>query len=95
MPPTYMRKASIIIFPFAFNDSKSFDVLPFWLEESENNPELHDSVKVVVGTKLDAENKVVSMEAAQKLAKDNKAYFFATSAKTGIFARSREILTVF
>ena len=85
MPPTYMRKADIILFPFSFSDSKSFEILPFWLEESENNPELHDTVKVVVGTKSDIENKAVSIEMAQKLAKDNKAYFFATSAKTGTF----------
>ncbi|MFW9906382.1 MAG: Rab family GTPase [Candidatus Thorarchaeota archaeon] len=76
---------------FALNDRKSFNAVPHWIKEFRNtvNPQ---SIVVLVGNKNDLINeRVISSEDAQSMAKEYDVSYYETSALWG----GREIIEIF
>lgn len=76
-----MRGASIILIVYDVSRRGTFEGLNDWIkfikENSSDNP-----LVVVVGNKIDLEREVRT-EDGNKIAKDNKFFFFEVSAKNG------------
>ena len=76
---------------FDLTEQNSFDDLKLWLDEI-NNSDIDDKicVKMLIGNKLDCENKEVDEETAKKFAEENKMKYLSVSAKDGV-----NIITMF
>jgi len=78
---TYYRKAGGVMIVYDSTSRDSFDALPKWLQQVEENAD-ESIVKMIIGTKADGE--VVVPEAEGKAFADKHGCLFdTTSAKTG------------
>ena len=77
---------------FALNDRKSFNAVPHWIREFRSNANPH-SIVVLVGNKNDLNNdqKIITFEEAQSMAKKFNISYYETSALWG----GQEIIEVF
>ena len=87
----YLRESNGIFLVFDLTEQNSFDDLNLWLDEI-NNSDIDDKicVKMLIGNKLDCENKEVDEETAKKFAEENKMKYLSVSAKDGV-----NIITMF
>jgi len=86
MAPLYYRGAVAAILVFAVNDESSFEKLKEWVRELQSNVE-EPLILAIACNKVDmAEQRAVSLEAAQQYAASIGALIFETSAKqnTGV-----------
>jgi small GTP-binding protein len=77
----YYRNSDGILLIFDVTNMKSFNLLESWIREIKNETS-RDEV-VIVGNKIDLENRVVEDEDIQKFCNKNNYKFFTTSAATG------------
>ena len=64
---------------------ESFKRIDFWLNELKENNKIDELYIVLVGNKIDLEDKrVISKEEGEKYASDNKITYCEVSAKTGV-----------
>ena len=87
----YLRESNGIFLVFDLTDQTSFDDLDLWLDEI-NNSDIDDKicVKMLIGNKLDCENRKVDEETAQKFAEEKNMKYLSVSAKDGL-----NIITMF
>ena len=57
MAPLYYRDAQAILLAFSLTDQKSFEKLDTWFEDFEEKAAIGNSIKVLVGTKYDLDEK--------------------------------------
>ncbi len=78
---TYYKGAHGIILTYDVTDENSFKNIKNWVKQIEQNAQ-NTVCKVLVGNKCDREERKVTYEQGQELAKDVGMKFFETSAKT-------------
>lgn len=78
---TYYKGAHGIILTYDVTDENSFKNIRNWVKQIEQNAQ-NNVCKVLVGNKCDREDRKVSFDDGQKLAKEFNMQFFETSAKT-------------
>ncbi len=72
------------ILVFSVIDRKSFEHIIYWLNTIDENTDIKKKVIILIGNKIDVENRKVTEEEASNFAKDKKLKYFETSAKSGI-----------
>jgi len=78
---SFYKGAHGIIIVYDVTNIKSFNSVTKWIEnirEHTNNPNI-----ILIGNKLDAENRVVSFDQGNSFAINNNIKFYETSAKNG------------
>ena len=78
---SYYKNVNGIIIVYDITDQKSFESINKWIIKQINNNVKNDIVKVLVGNKTDKEDRVISKEEGENLAKNLGMKFFETSAK--------------
>jgi small GTP-binding protein len=78
---TYYKGAHGIILTYDVTDENSFKNIRNWVKQIEQNAQTN-VCKVLVGNKCDRDDRKVSYEEGNKLAKEFNMQFFETSAKT-------------
>jgi small GTP-binding protein len=78
---TYYKGAHGIILTYDVTDENSFKNIRTWVKQIEQNVQ-NNVCKVLVGNKCDRDDRKVSFDEGQKLAKEFNMQFFETSAKT-------------
>jgi small GTP-binding protein len=79
---TYYRGAMGIVLTYAINERETFEDIQNWIKQIK----IHASdnvLKVLVGNKIDIDDRKVSYDEGMQLAADLGVRFFETSAKTG------------
>jgi Ras-related protein Rab-8A len=81
---SYFRGAQGILLVYDVTDRRSFESIRNWISQIQQHADVHVN-KILVGNKCDMlDEKVVSTEEAQKLAKEFGIEFFECSAKNDI-----------
>jgi len=78
---TYYREVGGIILMYDVNDRTSYNNLKFWLKEIENNAPEWTISKLLIGNKIDSDNRVVSTNEGKKFAEENGFSFIEMSVK--------------
>jgi small GTP-binding protein len=79
----YKNNINGILFVFDVTNDKSFESLVTWLEEADKYGISSETVKVVIGNKIDLYPREVTEQQGNSFANRHKATYFETSAKTG------------
>merc|ERR1719245_1456808 len=79
--PSYIRDSSVAVVVYAVDNRDSFDSVDKWIEEVRKERE-DEVLLVLVGNKIDLHRKEVSSQAGAAKARDYRAIFIETSAKT-------------
>uniref|UniRef100_H2ZIZ8 small monomeric GTPase n=1 Tax=Ciona savignyi TaxID=51511 RepID=H2ZIZ8_CIOSA len=82
LTPSYYRGAQGVIFVYDCTRKDSFSHLSTWLTEVETYSTKPNIVKMLVGNKIDMENRVVTREEGLKFARKHSMLFIEASAKT-------------
>ena len=78
----YYRNSDGILLVFDVTKFETFNVLEEWINSIKNQTS-NDIIVVLVGNKIDLNNKVISDDEIKNFANDNKFKYFLTSAATG------------
>ena len=79
----YFRGCNLALFVFDVTNKTSFDDISMWLNSFKDvNGE--KSKRVLIGNKIDLENRVVDKEEAENFAKENDLQYFEISVKENI-----------
>ena len=78
----YYRNSDGILLVFDVTKFETFNVLEEWINSIKNQTS-NDIIVVLVGNKIDLNNKVISDDDIKNFANDNKFKYFLTSAATG------------
>ena len=78
--PNYIRGASLVLIVYDVNDRKTFDNLQTWIDFINN---IENSNIVIIGNKIDINNRKVSKEEARTFCMEKNYEFFEVSANTG------------
>ena len=76
----YFRGCNLALFVFDVTNKTSFDDIPMWLN-SFKDVNSEKSKRVLIGNKIDLENRVVDKEEAENFAKENDLQYFEISVK--------------
>ena len=79
---SYYRGCHGVILVFDVNERESFTHLQQWLEELDLYSTTQHSVKLLVGNKIDVQQREVSVEEAETFARRQAMMYIETSAKT-------------
>ena len=80
----YYNGANGVLLIYDVCNRKSFERIEFWLNELKENNKIDELYIVLVGNKIDLEDKrVISKEEGEKYASDNNINYSEVSAKTG------------
>ena len=80
----YIKKCDGVLLVYAVTDKKTFDDISKWITKIRELQHNKDFPIILIGNKIDLENKrVISQEQGKEIAKNNNFPFFETSAKTG------------
>ena len=79
---TYFKDAHGIILVYDVSNMDSFNSLSSWLKEIKNNSNLEPDI-VLVGNKIDLEDRKVTKEKGEKFAEKNGLIYTETSSKEG------------
>ena len=78
----YYKNSDGVLLVFDVTYMKSFNLLESWITDIKNETS-NDDVIVIVGNKIDLENRVVQDIDIEKFCADKNYKFFTTSAATG------------
>ena len=78
---TYYRDVGGIILMYDVNDRRTYNNLKFWLNEIEKNAPEWPISKLLIGNKIDSDNRVVSTNEGKKFAEENGFSFIEMSVK--------------
>jgi len=82
LTPSYYRGAQGAILVYDVTNRQSFQKLDQWLYELETYSTRSNIVKMLVGNKIDKENRAVTREEGMKYARKHSMLFIEASAKT-------------
>ena len=68
---------------FSVDNKKSFEHINYWYNSIKEEADIQKKVIILVGNKIDLENREVSNEEATRYANSKNIKYFETSAKTG------------
>ena len=86
MTMQYFNKANCVVFAYDCTSETSFESMQHWIRQFDAHTQGRSNTiqKVLLGNKCDLEDeKLISTEQGQQLAKDFNMAFYETSAKTG------------
>lgn len=72
-----------VILAYAVNDPDSFEHVEYWMEQIKLHSDSDVSV-VIVGTKIDMDDRAIQPAEGERLAKTHDVKFFETSSKENI-----------
>lgn len=81
---SYFRGSNAIMLVFDLTNAKSFKSIENWASSISERTHDDSIVKVIIGNKIDAEEKVVSEDQVKALAKKLGMPYFLVSAKQGL-----------
>ena len=81
--PSYYRGASACLIMFALDEEKSFISVPDWITEFRKNTNIDIPIALAGNKKDKEEERKVSYEEANELAKSYDMIYYETSAKNG------------
>ena len=81
----FFRNAQGVMVVYDVTNSESFENLKYWISSIQKNTDNNKvSIPVIIlGNKIDVEDREIKNEDAEKYAEENKYKYFETSAKTG------------
>ncbi|KAJ8337060.1 hypothetical protein SKAU_G00382800 [Synaphobranchus kaupii] len=82
LTPSYYRGAQGVILVYDVTKRETFTKLGIWLNELETYCTKNDMVKMLVGNKIDKENREVDRNEGLKFARKHSMLFIEASAKT-------------
>ncbi|XP_015904022.1 ras-related protein Rab-18 [Parasteatoda tepidariorum] len=82
LTPSYYRGAQGAILVYDVSNRQSFQKLDQWLYELETYSTRTNIIKMLVGNKIDKDNRAVSREEGMKYARKHSMLFIEASAKT-------------
>ncbi|KAJ9594196.1 hypothetical protein L9F63_014356 [Diploptera punctata] len=82
LTPSYYRDAQGAILVYDVSNKQTFAKLETWLDELDTYSTKSNIVKMVVGNKIDRENREVSREEGMRFARRHHTLFIESSAKT-------------
>ncbi|EFA03965.1 ras-related protein Rab-18 [Tribolium castaneum] len=82
LTPSYYRDAQGAILVYDVTNYSTFAKLETWLNELETYSTKANIVKMIVGNKIDKENREVNREEAMKFARRHQTLYIEASAKT-------------
>lgn len=82
LTPNFYRGAQGVILVYDVTERSSFLKLEWWLNEMETFSTNDDIVKIVVGNKIDKENRKVTRDEGLQFAKRHATLFIESSAQT-------------
>ena len=68
---------------FSVCDKESFEHISYWINSIEEKVDIKEKVMILIGNKIDIDERIVTHEEAVDFAKEHKIKYFETSAKTG------------
>ena len=71
------------ILVYSVDKKDTLDKISKWIKNIENNVNIDEKIIILVGNKIDAENREVTADEAKIFAKENNMIYFEASAKTG------------
>ena len=80
---TTIKLADGYLLVFSIDKRSSFEKVQHWIEVIENSVDMRTKAAILVGNKIDKENREVTNEEAMSFAKARKMFYLETSAKTG------------
>lgn len=80
--PSYIRDSSVAVVVYDVGNKNSFKNIVKWVNDVRNERG-NEVLLVIVGNKIDLEEKEVTKAEGEQLAKENDAIFFEVSAKLG------------
>ena len=84
MTRQYFKDAQGIVLVYDVNNENSFKGLPLWLNEVKTNCNNNNVSIVLVGNKIDLNERVISKEEGNEFAQTNGLMYVETSSKDGI-----------
>lgn len=82
LTPNFYRGAHGVIFVYDVTARKTFENLNSWLDEVNSYADKRNIVKMLVGNKIDKDNREVTRHEGMLWARKNNTLFIETSAKT-------------
>jgi Ras-related protein Rab-18 len=82
LTPSYYREAQGAILVYDVTNHSTFAKLETWLSELETYSTKANIVKMIVGNKIDKENREVNRDEAMKFARKHQMLYIEASAKT-------------
>lgn len=82
MSPIFYRVAHAVILVYDVTSRDSFEQVLSWIQEAESNTTYNNIVKLLVGNKIDLDQRVISREEGENFAKERGMIFIETSAYT-------------
>ena len=81
----FFRNAEGVMLVYDVTNSETYENLKFWLQSIKNNtsPDMGEIPIILIGNKIDCENREVKVEEAENFWKEQGYPYFETSAKTG------------
>ena len=81
----FFRNAQGIMIVYDVTNEETFESLKIWIQSIKNNigSEIENIPSIIIGNKLDSEEREVKFEEAELFAKGYNYPYFETSAKTG------------
>lgn len=80
--PMFYRSARALVLMFDITDKRSFEALPDWIKEAEDNIG-HSVPMILVANKTDLPNHEIDISEVERYAEHIGACFITTSVKTG------------
>ena len=78
-----IKLADGILLVYAVDNKETFEKINEWIESIKEEVNSSQKAIVLVGNKIDVEERVISNEQGKEFAANNKFKYFETSAKTG------------
>jgi len=82
LTPSYYRGAQGVILVYDTSNRSSFDKLEQWLSEVEAYSTKKDIIKMLVGNKIDKDNREIDRQTGMQFARRHSMLFIECSAKT-------------
>ena len=81
----FFRNAEGLMIVYDINKKESFDNLKYWIQSIENNINMQNKniPVIIIGNKIDLNERDVDKNEAEQLAKSKKYRYFEVSAKSG------------
>ena len=79
-----IKLADGIILVYSVVEKETFDKINEWIESIKEEVNTSQKAIILVGNKIDIENRVITSEEGENFAINNKFKYFETSAKTGV-----------
>ena len=81
--PSYLKNADCIIIVFDITNKESFNSLSHWIQDANNNSS-EESIKILVGNKIDLENKrTITKQEIDEYINEHQILYNECSAKNG------------